>query len=312
MLAVDQPDEIEKIEKEIEHLLTSLKDFVHGNFVFTEVLGHGSMGVVFLAEHRMIERPKAVKVLTRRAAESPSLLRRFFDESVAACACEHDHIVRIEDCGELTCEDQRYHYIEMEYLKGQDLGRLCLDMKANRIDDVDRAVKIIGQTADALAAAHAKGVVHRDVKPENIFLTTHAGKADFVKVLDFGVARLTDPLKPGLRTRTGEVLGTPLYMSPEQAAGHHVDGKSDVWSLGVVLYRILSGTPPFRAPTWPAGPSSTPFGGAALQPTALPLVRSAVAERAFLEQLTTNAGRFTPSLRLIPPLDQAAGNRALE
>jgi serine/threonine-protein kinase len=221
-----------------------------GNFTLTQRLGEGGMGTVFLAEHNLIARRKAVKVLGEEAARSVVLVRRFFDEAVAASACEHDHIVAIEDCGTFHAEGRAYHYIEMEYLDGMDVGAACRAAPTNRFDDVDRAVKIIGYAADALAAAHARGVVHRDVKPENLFLAKRGRRTDYVKVLDFGIARLTGDLAPGTRTRTGQILGTPEYMSPEQAGGLHVDGKSDVWSLAVVLYRMLAGTPPFRADTF--------------------------------------------------------------
>jgi serine/threonine-protein kinase len=221
-----------------------------GNFTLTRRIGEGGMGTVFLAEHNLIARRKAVKVLGEEAARSTTLVRRFFDEAVAASACQHDHIVSIEDCGSFMSEDRAWHYIEMEFLDGLDVGAACRASQANRFEDVDRAVKIIGYAADALATAHARGVIHRDVKPENLFLARRGTRTDYVKVLDFGIARLTGDLAPGTRTRTGQVLGTPEYMSPEQASGHHPDGKTDVWSLAVVLYRMLAGGVPFRGDTF--------------------------------------------------------------
>ena len=217
-----------------------------GNFALTRVLGLGGMGIVYLAEHTFLERKKAVKVLLPDAAESPVLVRRFFDEAMAASACQHDHIVSVEDCGTFSFGGKDHHYIEMEYLEGLHVGD-ALKAAGGRFDDVDRAGRIAAQAAGALAAAHARGIVHRDVKPENLFLTHRGQRQDFLKVLDFGIARLTGELSPGQRTRTGAVLGTPDYMSPEQARGLHPDGKSDVFSLGVVLYRMIAGALPFSA-----------------------------------------------------------------
>jgi serine/threonine protein kinase len=217
-----------------------------GNFALTRVLGRGGMGIVYLAEHTFLERRKAVKVLLPDAAESPVLVRRFFDEAMAASACQHDHIVSVEDCGTFSFGGKDHHYIEMEYLEGQHVGD-ALKEAGGHLEDVDRATRIAAQAAGALAAAHARGVVHRDVKPENLFLTRRGQRKDFLKVLDFGIARLTGDLSPGQRTRTGAVIGTPEYMSPEQARGLHPDGKSDVFSLGVVLYRMIAGVLPFSA-----------------------------------------------------------------
>jgi serine/threonine-protein kinase len=229
--------------------MSSLVGYELGNFMLTRTLGQGGMGVVYLAEHKWIARKKAVKVLREEAHENPAAVRRFFDEATAAAACDHDHIVRIEDCGTLYFRGDPWHYLEMEYLEGEDVGAACRAI--GRFDDVDRAVKIIGYAADALAAAHERGIVHRDIKPENLFLARRGKRADYVKILDFGVARLTGELSGGAsRTVTGLVLGTPEYMSPEQANGLHPDGRSDVYSLATVLYRMLAGRVPFEADTF--------------------------------------------------------------
>jgi serine/threonine-protein kinase len=232
-----------------DRLPVSLIGLEHGNFIFTRMIGAGGMGTVYLAEHRWIARKKAVKVLNEEHAQFDSLVRRFFDEATAASACQHEHIVNIEDCGYLRTEDGvELPFIDMEYLEGIDVLQAC--RPTGRFEDIDRAVKIIGYAADALAAAHERGIVHRDLKPENVFLSRRGTRSDFVKLLDFGIARLTGDLAPGTRTRTGAVIGTPEYMSPEQANGHHPDGRSDVWGLGVLLYRMLAGRVPFADETF--------------------------------------------------------------
>lgn len=223
-----------------------------GNFTLTRRLGQGGMGAVYLAEHDFIAHKKAVKVLSVEAARDPALVRRFFDEAVAASACQHEHIVTVEDCGNFRLGDRVCHYLVMEYLDGHTVGQACRPphATAGRFEDAGRAARIAAYAAAALAHAHSVGIVHRDIKPENLFLARRGSRADYLKVLDFGIARLTGNLAPGMRTRTGAVLGTPEYMSPEQARGLHPDGKTDVWSLGVVLYRILAGRLPFIADTF--------------------------------------------------------------
>jgi serine/threonine-protein kinase len=216
----------------------------HGNFMFTAILGEGGWGVVYLAEHKWIERKKAVKVLSPDLATNKVWLRRFLDEAVAASACHHDHIVNIEDCGSFEHEGETHYYTEMEFLEGRDVHHAC-KADGGRMVDMNRAVRIVSYAADALVAAHERGIVHRDVKPGNIFLIRRGTRTDYVKLLDFGVARLTGDLKVGSPTKTGVLLGTNEYMSPEQANGFHPDGKADVYSLGIVLYRMLVGKVPF-------------------------------------------------------------------
>ena len=221
-----------------------------GNFILTEMIGCGGMGTVYLAQHTWLGRKKAVKVLHEEHSQSPAAVRRFSQEAMAASACQHEHIVTVEDCGEFIDEEGKLrHYIDMEFLEGMDVGKACL--ATGRFEDVDRAVKVIGYAADALAAAHERGIVHRDIKPENVFLSRRGTRSDYVKILDFGIARLTGELATGTRTRTGAIFGTPGYMSPEQANGLHPDGRSDVWSLAVLLYRMLAGRLPYPADTVP-------------------------------------------------------------
>ena len=179
----------------------------------------------------------AVKVLSRKHAENPDIVRRFFNEARAVNDIGHPNLVDIIEC---TRTDE-HTYLVMELLEGLNLGDA---VRRGETFDVARAVHIGAQVADALEAAHRRGIVHRDMKPDNIFLIEHRGDPDFVKVLDFGIAKLAH--LSGFTTATGVLMGTPRYMSPEQTEGPRVDGRADTYALGVILYELLSGRPPFQ------------------------------------------------------------------
>ena len=204
-----------------------------GRYEILSELGHGSMGTVYLGKDPKINREVAVKTL--RYEEVPNQLEevkaRFFREAEAAGKLTHPNIVTIFDVG----EDHDIAYIAMELLDGDDLSNYCL--KGNLLP-AKRVLGIISSVADALSYAHSQGVVHRDIKPANIILL----KNDQVKVADFGIARVKDISE----TQTGVVFGTPAYMSPEQIAGKKVDGRSDLFSLGIVFYELLTGEKPFK------------------------------------------------------------------
>ncbi len=213
-------------------------------YKITRKLGEGGMGVVFYARHVVIEKPVAIKVLKKTVSRDPSVVARFIQEAKAASRIGHPNIVDVTDFG--TTEDGLAYQV-MEYLEGPTLADLIYTRK--RVP-VDEALPIVVQMARALAAAHDKGIVHRDLKPENVFLIERHGRADFVKIVDFGIAKVTatedgKPQSGPKLTRAGAVFGTPEYMAPEQASGStDIDHRVDVYSLGAILYEMLAGKVP--------------------------------------------------------------------
>jgi serine/threonine protein kinase len=210
-----------------------------GSYRILDLLGAGGMGEVYLAEHRALGRRVALKMLLPELAGSPELVTRFFNEAKAVNQINHEHIVEIVD---FVQDPGRYNYLIMELLEGCHLSKARQDGPFT----LARIRHVIGQACAALAASHDKGIVHRDLKPENIFLIQRGRDHDFVKLLDFGIAKLSGVKQ----TVAGMVLGTPEYMSPEQAAGRPVDYRSDIYSLGVVMYWMLSDQLPYRAESW--------------------------------------------------------------
>jgi len=205
-----------------------------GRYEILRELGRGAMGTVYLGKDPKINREVAIKTMRYEEIEEGRLLetkKRFFREAEAAGKLSHPNIVTIYDVG----EDSDLAYMAMELLDGADLTRYCAN---DHLLPAPEVLRIISQVANALDYAHGKGVVHRDIKPSNIMIL----KNGEVRVADFGIARV----KSASRTQTGVVLGTPSYMSPEQIAGQKIDGRSDLFSLGVVLYELLTGEKPFR------------------------------------------------------------------
>src|SRR6185312_10698115 len=220
-----------------------------GNYQVVERLGEGGMATVYLATHPTLGRRVAVKVLNADLARLDQMVQRFFNEARAASAIGHRGIVEVFDLGTLPTGAP---YIVMEYLDGESLAQRMI--RAGRLS-LDTAADIAGQAAGVMEAAHARGIVHRDLKPDNLFLVPDPlwpGR-ELVKLLDFGIAKLTQraPGAADQRTRTGVILGTPRYMSPEQCReSRDVDHRTDVYSLGVVLYEMLAGAPPFVSGSW--------------------------------------------------------------
>jgi serine/threonine-protein kinase len=212
-----------------------------GNYMITAKLGEGGMGVVYLAEHPVIGRKVAMKAIHPELSRNPEVVSRFVTEAKAVNQIGNEHIVDIHDFG--TTPDGDFYFI-MEFLQGEALSDR---IKREAPLDPARALDIAAQVADALAASHAHGIIHRDLKPENIFLIHKGGTHDFVKVLDFGLAKLTlGEDKVSHKTRTGSVMGTPYYMSPEQCEGRpNIDQRADVYSLGVILFEMMTRQVPF-------------------------------------------------------------------
>jgi hypothetical protein len=213
-----------------------------GGYTVIRLLGRGGMGQVFLAEHQRIARRVAVKVLLPELSANESVIERFFTEARATSLIRHPGIVEVLDCDVLDNQA----FIVMEFLEGESLAGYLTRVGSLR-GDLGFALAVVGQVADAVGAAHASDIVHRDLKPDNIFLCASTRHARVVpKVLDFGIAKLAVQGVAG-QTKTGMLMGTPAYMSPEQCRGGSkaVDGRSDVYSLGCILYEVLCGQPPF-------------------------------------------------------------------
>jgi len=215
---------------------------VDGRYKIVEMIGEGGMGKVFLAEHVDIGKRVALKVLHQSYSRMPDLVERFRREARAASKIGHPHIVDVTDSG--TTADGSAYFV-MEYLEGVELGSV---IEREGALEVVRALRIATQICRALSAAHAAGIIHRDLKPENIFLTVRDGTADFIKVLDFGIAKTTEAEQARERrlTSPGMAMGTPEYMAPEQAAGRQADERCDVYALGAILYEMLTGVPPYQ------------------------------------------------------------------
>jgi tRNA A-37 threonylcarbamoyl transferase component Bud32 len=230
---------------------------LHGKYRIEQVLGKGGMGVVARALHVDLDKPVALKLLRRDVLQNQNAVERFRREARAMGQLTSEHVCRVFDVGML---DDGVHYMVMEYLEGKDLGLILREQK--RLTP-GLAVDLVLQACEALAEAHALGIVHRDIKPANCFLTRGPDGEPLLKVLDFGIAKALDGADDGITT-SQSIIGSPSYMSPEQMrSSKHVDARTDIWALGVVLYELVSGRRPFP---------SDHFAGVCLAVTTTPML----------------------------------------
>lgn len=211
-----------------------------GRYIIEGILGEGGMGVVCLGRHVELDQPVAIKFLRQALTTNPAVVRRFLNEGRAAAALTNPHVVRVMDVGQLTSGQP---YLVMERLEGIDLDALIEERGPL---PADQAVGYTLEACEALEAAHAAGIIHRDIKPENLFLSRSSGGRGVLKVVDFGLAKRLGKAHGSFVTGPQDAMGSPCYMSPEQiVSARAVDTRTDIWALGVVLYRLLSGKLPF-------------------------------------------------------------------
>jgi serine/threonine-protein kinase len=217
-------------------------EILAGKYVVERTLGEGGMGFVLAAMHRHLDQRVAIKCLLPELADDPEIVARFLREGQAATKIRSEHVVRVLDVGTL---DSGAPFLVMEYLEGRDLAHL---LEAAGPLPIQRAIDYVLQALEAIAEAHALGMVHRDLKPANLFESHRADGTPVIKVLDFGISKVTTPggLSAGV-TRTQTTMGSPQYMSPEQMRStRDVDARADIWAFGIVLFELISGVPAFK------------------------------------------------------------------
>jgi serine/threonine protein kinase len=218
---------------------------IAGKYLIEGLLGRGGMGVVLAARHQQLDQKVAIKLLLEEARFHPEVVERFSREARAAAKIQGEHVARVIDVGVL---EDGAPFMVMEYLDGRDLAE---ELRVRKELPVGEVVHWILEACEAIAQAHAARIVHRDLKPGNLFLARQAGGQSLVKVLDFGISKSVDPDAPAL-TKTSSLVGTPYYMAPEQLrAAKSVDVRADIWALGIILYELIAGAPPFDGQSMP-------------------------------------------------------------
>lgn len=212
-------------------------------FVIERFVAQGGMGRVYVATQKPMGRRVALKVMRRDLSDDQAAVKRFFREAVAISKLQHPNTITLHDYGESADNSL---YIAMEYLDGMTLKEF---LSVQHPLSLERTVRIVAQITLSLAEAHRKGIVHRDLKPDNVFIIEFDGQPDFVKVIDFGIARLKEGDSDTRITQVGYVCGTPEYMSPEQARGDDIDGRSDLYALGIMMFEMLEGELPYKGET---------------------------------------------------------------
>lgn len=308
------------------------KAILGGQFRIIERIGSGGMGSVYRAEEPQMGRQVAIKILHQKLKDRKDLVSRFRREARAMSQLTHPNTARVFMYGEL--DDIGALYIVMELLEGSNLNQT---VKKGGAMEPSRAISILVPVCHALHEAHALGIVHRDLKPENIFICRQAGLVDYPKVLDFGLAKVTEAqMQPGslILTQQGMVFGTPEFMSPEQARGFTLDARSDIYSLACILYEALTGKLPFDAKTpmeyVSKHVSATPIPidervpGRTFPPALWPVLKKALAKRpedrydsalsfaAALESITRSASELPSTYAVESTVPPAAPGAALE
>jgi len=217
-------------------------EVIDGKYQIERILGEGGMGCVAKAIHLVLRAPVALKFMNPQFMTFPGAVERFINEGIASKKIRSDHVVPVDDVGKLSTGAP---YLVMPCLEGVDLADLLARDGTPGLP-TSRAIHFTVQILRGLQAAHAAGIIHRDMKPSNCFVVKHDGEGDFVRILDFGISKVVQPGQSASLTQTNSALGTPLYMSPEQARSpRDVDGRSDIYSVGVILYELLTGHTPF-------------------------------------------------------------------
>jgi serine/threonine-protein kinase len=274
-----------------------------------ERLGAGGMGVVYLAEHVTIRKRCAIKVLSDEFANKPDIVDRFLQEARAASMIAHENVVEITDFGQTPSGSV---FFVMEMLHGEDLSAT---IQREGALPWERVRPMMMQICRALQAAHDSGIIHRDMKPENCFRVERSGTKDFIKVLDFGIAKVTSDETEGKGlTKTGMIFGTPEYMSPEQAQGQRVDHRADIYAVGVILYELLTGQTPFTADTFMGVLSKhmfeVPPSPSAVAPEGVKIPRPV--EAVILKALQKDPNhRFSSMTEMMEAIEGASSGRAV-